>query len=103
MKIEFLKKKKDFLKKDESQIKPDFSWKIILYLTLAIILVSFIFGFNLFVQINKEQPDSSTSPSLQANIVKKARIEKVLNIFSERDKKSADALSSPSSLVDPSL
>ena len=103
MKFQFPKKKKDFFKKDESQIKSEFFWKIILYLTFAIILVSFVFGFNLFSQINKEPVISSTGISLQLNTARKDRIEKVLNIFSEREKKSSAILSSPSAIVDPSL
>ena len=101
MEIKFLKKKKVF-KKVDRDINPDFYWKSILGVTFFIIIASLIFGFLLFTKTNKDLvlPVINTN---EQEIVKKERIEKVLQYFKESEKKSNNILNSPSPLVDPSL
>ena len=101
MEIKFLKRKKKF-KKGGLGIKPDLYWRYILYVTFALILLSCVFGLYLFMKINNE----SASPVINIsgeNSIKKERIDKVLEYFSEREKKSIEILNSPSPIVDPSL
>jgi len=55
------------------------------------------------MQINQEPVLPASNESGQIPTVDKARIEKVLNYFSTREKESTQILSSPASVVDPSL
>jgi hypothetical protein len=101
MDIKLLKKKKKFVK-GGSGIKPDLYWRYILYTTFILIFLSCVFGIYLFMKINKE----SISPVLDTNrqdTIKKERIDKVLEYFTERENKSSEILNSPSPIVDPSL
>lgn len=102
MKIEILKIKKKF-KKGGFHTNPNIGWRIILFLVFFMIVISIIFGFYLFRKTNKEFVISNTEIKVQDNIVKKERLEKVLEYFSEREKKSTLILNSPSPIVDPSL
>lgn len=102
MKIKIFKNKKSF-KKERPWINPNISWEIILCLSFVLIITAFIFGFNLFIQINKEFPVTGTGAGGQIKIVKKERIQKVLEYFTEREKKSTEILNSPAPIVDPSL
>ncbi|MFA5792070.1 MAG: hypothetical protein WC884_03480 [Candidatus Paceibacterota bacterium] len=102
MKIEIFKIKKKF-KKGGFHINPNIGWKFILFLVFFMIIISIIFGFYLFYKTNEEFVIPSTGIKVQDKIVKKERLEKVLEYFFEREKKSAVILNSPSSIVDPSL
>ena len=99
----FLKRKNNILKKDNSKFNPEFYWKIILYITFAIIIGSFAFGFIIFMQMNTDYTDSPEASSAQTNLVKTERVEKVLKIFSDRENKSNGIINSPSTIIDPSL
>jgi cell shape-determining protein MreC len=101
MEIKFLKRKKKF-RKGGLGIKPDLYWRYILYVTFVLIILSFAFGFYLFMRINKE-PNLSVASVNRGDLIKKERIDKVLEYFKEREKKSAEILNSPSLIVDPSL
>ncbi len=101
MKIKFLQKKKSF-KKGDSGIKPDLYWKYILLTTFILILLSCAFGLYLFIKVDKETTPPEIGLSGQETI-KKERLDKVLEYFSEREKKSAQILNSPSPVIDPSL
>ena len=101
MKINFFKTKKN-LQKEKFKINLDLYWELILYIAFAIILVSFAFGFYLFKQINQELVLSSDNRVGQETI-KKEKIDKVLDYFSKREKKSNDILNSTPPVIDPSL
>ncbi len=101
MEIKFLKKKKKF-RKGGTWIKPDLYWKYILSATFILILFAFAFGLYLFMEINKE-PVSPVANISGQDMIKKERIDKVLEYFIEREKKSTEILNSPSPIVDPSL
>ncbi len=102
MKINFFKKENSFKKKDLI-FHPNFYWKIILLCVFVMIILSFLFGYRLFVQTNQEPIFSVTNDNGQFSMINKNRIEKVLNYFSEREKKSIEILNSPTPVVDPSL
>lgn len=101
MKITLFKTKTSFKKKALAP-EPGFYWKLVILLVFILILLSFIFGYYMFKKaidestvsienINKKQP------------VQKEKIQKVLEYFSLREKKSNDILNSNIIVVDPSL
>ncbi len=102
MKINLFKKEKSFKKKDFT-FHSNLYWRIILLGTTIIILLSFIFSYHLFIQINQDPVLLIENNSGQLPLVNKDRIDKVLNYFSEREKKSIEILNSPAPIVDPSL
>ncbi len=102
MKLKFLKNKRNFRKKI-SQINPNIYWNFILYSIFILIALSFVFGFWLFAKTNNESFVSDKDSGGQLGIVKKERLDEVLEYFSEREKKSNEILTSPSPVVDPSL
>jgi len=102
MKTKIFKIKRKF-RKGGLRVNPDTSWEIIVCVAFVIIIASFIFSFNLFGRVNKEFAAPTGDNSGQIDIVKKERIEKALEYFSEREKKSAEILNSPAPIVDPSL
>lgn len=101
MQIKFFKKENNF--KKEKQISPYFYWKIILAVSLLIIIASFIFSYFLFIRIKQDFVLSQDNAGSQSQIVKKERIDKVLQYFSDRETKSNEIIILPSSVVDPSL
>jgi len=101
MQIKFFKIKKSF-KKHGLTFKPDFYWQLIVLTVFILVLASFLFGYYLFMQINKESVLSIESIGRQETI-KKERLKKVLEYFSLREKKSIKILNSPAPVVDPSL
>lgn len=101
MEIEFLKKEKKF-KKGGLGIKPDLYWRYILITTFILILVFCVFGFYIFMGINKE-PILPAVSSNEQETIKKDRIDKVLEYFKVREEKSNEILNSPSPIIDPSL
>lgn len=102
MNLKIFKIKKSF-KKGGTFIEPSTSWKIVLCVTLVLIFASFVFGYNLFLKIDKGFVSPPSNLNTQIKIVKKERILEVLKYFIEREKKSAEILSSPAPIADPSL
>jgi len=102
VKIDFFKKEKSFKKKDFT-FRPNLFWRIVLLGAVILILLSSVFGYCLFRQINQESVLPSANGDRQSPIIDKEHIEKVLNYFSEREKNSNQILNSSSPVVDPSL
>lgn len=102
MKINLFKKEKSF-KKERFHFSPNALWELILCFAAITIVAGFVFGFNLFLQVNKEFVPSTENVQGQIRIVKQADIQNVLDYFSLREKKSTEIINSPSPLVDPSL
>jgi hypothetical protein len=102
MQIKLFKKRNNFKKKDFI-LNSNLYWRIAISGAFGLILLSFSFGLYLFLQINQESVLPETNGSTQTPMVNKDRISKVLNYFSEREKKSAEILNSPVPIVDPSL
>jgi hypothetical protein len=103
LKLDFLKiKKQKKFKKKSIEIDVNFYWKILLYVSLLIIIASFVYGILLFLKTNKDfkLPEAQTSSQLEK--VKKDRINKILDYFSQKEKKSQDILELPSGVIDPS-
>ena len=105
MKIELsklFKKEKKFNKK-EFIFNVYFYWKLAIFFAFFLVIVSFVFGYYLFVKINKEPDLSADLGGGQIPTIDKNRIDEVFRIFSEREKKSAEILNSSAPVVDPSL
>ncbi len=101
MNLKIFKIKKSF-KKGGAHLRPGTSWKIVLCVAVVLILLSFAFSYNLFMQIDKEFVVTPDGSNTQIKIVKKERITKTLDYFSAREQKSTEILNSPSPVVDPS-
>jgi hypothetical protein len=99
MEMKIFKIKKSF-KKGGIHVNPSIYWGISLSIAFAIILASVILGFFMFKKISGGlMPAESTE---QIHTISKERIDKVLEYFKERELKSAEILSSPSPVIDPS-
>jgi magnesium-transporting ATPase (P-type) len=101
MKINFFKTKKNFKKKN-LDLNSNFYWKIIVGTVFLLVLSSFVFGYYTFLGV-KEDSISSGETFLKKRSIEKERLEKVLEYFSLREKKSVEILSSPTPIVDPSI
>lgn len=102
--IKFFKKEKNFKKERESLwLNMNFYWQLTVFFMFVVILLSFFFGYYLFAKINKEPALSMDNDISRVEIVKKGRIEKVLEYFSLRKQKSNQILISPAPVADPSL
>lgn len=99
MHIKFFKKEKSFKKKSFS---PILYWKIVVCAFFVLSVFSISFGFFLFKQVNKKPIFSGENNTSRAKMVKPERINKVLQYFSEREKKSKQIINSPSPISDPS-
>ena len=102
MKLDFLKKKNNFKKKDFT-FNPNLYWQFAIFGMLIVIIVALFFDYHLFKQVNQESVSSTVNNSGQVPSISTDRIKKVLNYFSEREQKSKEILNSPAPVVDPSL
>ena len=102
MDIKFLKIKKTF-RKGGLHINPDVFWNILQGTAFVLVISSFIFGFYLFYKIEKGfvLPTQSTDNKTQS--IDMERINKILELFSQKKEKSTKITNSPSPIVDPSI
>ncbi len=105
MKIIFFKKEINLKKEKESLwLNVNLFWKFAVCFMFAVVFLALLFGYYLFMQINQKYPVTSPSgTSNQIQIIKKERIDKVLESFSLREQKSSQILNSPAPVADPSL
>ena len=104
MKIQLFKKQIKFSHSKWTKIKPELHWRIAIWGFFVLLIISFSIGAYLFIRESKAINSLSfdnTKTSLNTDGLE--RIQKVLSMFSEREKKSAEILSSPSIFSDPSL
>ena len=66
------------------------------------VLVSIVFGVYVFIETNKDLALPVVSNDSK-EIIGKERFDKVLNYFSEREKKSNEILNTHFPMIDPSL
>jgi len=104
MQIKFFKKEKNFTKEEDSLwLHINLYWGLaVLFMFLGVIF-AFWFGYNLFTKINKESITLPINTSSQIETISKEVINKELQYFSKREKKSAEIINSPSPIIDPSL
>ena len=101
MKIDFFKTKKSFHKKS-SLPDPNIYWRLTILLFTILMIASSLFGYYTFMQIRQEAEYSIENIKRRAP-VEHERIEKVLEYFFLREKKSFEIINTPSVVVDPSL
>ncbi|MFZ1020104.1 MAG: hypothetical protein WAN61_03935 [Minisyncoccia bacterium] len=102
MKINFLKKKNSFQKKNFT-FNASLYWKLILLGALAIMLGSFFYGYHLFKEVDQDSVLLVVNTPEQNQTVNINSLQKMLNLFSNRAEKSNQILNSPAPVVDPSL
>ena len=99
-----LKKQKNFTKDQKSfWLNINFYWEVAVFVMFVIITLSSFFGYYLFVKTNQKLVLETNDTNAQLNTIKKERIDKVLEYFSIKNKKSDQILNSPAPIVDPSL
>ncbi|MFA6524562.1 MAG: hypothetical protein WC264_03325 [Candidatus Paceibacterota bacterium] len=103
MKIKFFKIKNNFAKEGRFQEKPDFFWKIALYLGFILAIIFFILGFFIFKQVDKELILSEEDNSGKSKVIQKERVKEALEYFKEQEKKSEEILNYSFTIIDPSL
>lgn len=102
IKIDFLKKKKVFIK-DNVQPNPEPYWMGIFFLGFVFTIVAFIFGLFVFQNINKDEEVNSPINNKQLQKISKKRLDNTLSVFSDRQKVVNDIIKSSAGVVDPSL
>lgn len=102
MKIELFKIKKSF-KKESFSVNPNTYFRFVVLIAFAVILVGFGFGFYAFKEFGKESFEDVNKIDQNVELSKKERIEKVLEYFAEKDRKSIEIINSPAPIIDPSL
>ncbi len=102
MNFKIFKIKKKF-KKSEHQPNPDSSWRIVLFVTALLMMVSLGFGVQLYFKIDQENFFSGVEYNGQSKKISKERIDKALGYFAERAEKSKEILNSASPIIDPSI
>ncbi len=102
LRIDFFKRKKIFVK---NNIEPNSNmyWTVIFYSSFLLIIASFIFGFYLFATVNKEEILPSPMENKELEKISKQRIDKVLELFAEKQEATDRILNSSASSIDPSL
>lgn len=98
-----LGKKDNIIKKENYQPNADKYWKIILGMAFTLIIASFIFGYILFKKTTNEFDANLNLIKDNSAVLRKERIEKALDGFSEKKSKTMEVLSYPAGVVDPSL
>ena len=102
--IKFLKKEKHFKKEKESTwLNIHFYWKLSVCFMLTATFLSLLLGYYFFTGIRKETEVETGSAVGSVETIKKDRIDKALQYFSERESRSNEILNSPSPIIDPSL
>ncbi len=101
-KIEFPKKNKNFIKHG-TEPDPNFYWIIVFFTGFAFTVAAFVFGFYVFLKINKDEVLPPVVLSKQLEKVSKNRIDKILGIFKEREKNSSEISEDTFKVTDPSL
>ncbi len=101
MQINFLKKGTSFKKK---RLAPDpyFYWKIIVTALFVLTIFSFGFGYVMFTE-TKDDIITTDKYITKKQPIEKEKIQKVIEYFSIRDKKSQEIINSTLRVVDPSL
>jgi hypothetical protein len=101
--IKNLLKKKTRFRKGGFHANPNIGWELILVLAFGIIAGLFVVSAYLFRQTNAEfNAPVSGLPQSTASI-REERLQNTLQIFSGREQRSREILSSPAGVVDPSL
>jgi hypothetical protein len=99
--MQIFKKKNNFRKK-EFGFNANLYWEFAALFAALFIAASFVFGYLLFLRIDREFTLSPENGSVRIPMLDRERLGNALHYFSEREKKSAEIINSPSPVVDPS-
>lgn len=95
-----LPKRKKHWKKEETAIKPDYYWRIVINVAFLLVILFSIFGFYNFRKITQETIEGAPAAT---NPIKNERIMRVLEYFTLREQKSEQIILLPPGISDPSL
>ncbi len=101
MKIKLFTKENNFKKKDFA-LNSGFYWKLVVGIAFTIIIISAVFSYHFFVEINREHVLTDAGEGGEVPSINMERFKKVLNYFSEKEQQSIKILNSPVPVVDPS-
>jgi len=101
MEIKFFKKENKF-KRDKQSLNTRKHWNIIIRVLAVLILGSFVFGYYIFTQEGQDFSVDTASVASTHHKINKDKLQKILDLFSEREKKSLDILNNTTVIVDPS-
>jgi len=82
-------------------IDPNVYWDYLLLSMAAVVILSFTWAIYLFLVI-RQSPPSTPYPSMKAYETEKEKINQALEYFRARARKSAEIITSPSPVADPS-
>ncbi len=102
MDIKIFEKRKSF-RKGGFHTNPNIGWQIILVLAFGVVVALFAFGFFLFRKANREFQAPSFSEEARGKLVDRARLDQALEYYAEKAADSAEILSLPAKVVDPSI
>jgi predicted negative regulator of RcsB-dependent stress response len=102
LKIKFPPIRRNYQKKI-LRINPNLYWKILICLFFVLIPAAFIFAYRLYRQVSEENNVLLQNDSEKLEKQKKEEINKILEHFAEKEKKSNNILNTPASIIDPSL
>jgi hypothetical protein len=98
--FKIFQRKKNF-KKGGIHINPETYWALALLIVFVIVLVMIIYSYFLFKRSDAElSPGADSEQNLET--IDKARIDRALQLFSQRAEISAEIINSPALVVDPS-
>ncbi len=101
MQIKIFKQKNNF-KKKRIEPNPNFYWKLTVMCTLILTLASFAFGYYMFIQVNEDTTDSIETINKKQPI-EKERLDKALEYYSSKEKRSNQIMITDTPVSDPSL
>jgi cell division protein FtsW (lipid II flippase) len=96
------KREKKF-KKEGSWLNIYFYWKFVLGIVFVAILLSLFLGYSLFTETDRDFVLSGENFSQKSKLVRKKRIDSVLEYFRERKEKTNQIINSSNNIIDPSL
>lgn len=97
-----LKNKNKEFKKTGFGINPNLYWKFILMLSFLVIIMFFVLGLILFFDVSKETVNDGEVNVVRLKTINKEKLEEVIEYFAKREKDSANIITLPSPVVDPS-
>ncbi len=101
MDLKIFKQKKAF-KKHDVYLRPDLYWQLAIILVFVFGILSFAFGYYMFMKVNEEIYTSNQGENIK-KIVDKDRLTQALEYFENRKKKSFEILQTPPTVVDPAI
>lgn len=102
--LHFKKKEKNFAKeKSGLWSNINFYWELAVGIMFLVFIFALFLSFSFFTKTNTESISSTTVNSNTLKTIKKERIDKVLEYFATKAKKSDQILNSPAPVVDPSM